>query len=146
MHKLNFSYLAIFIIALAFGCSKDDSDSRSPYFEAKVDGQEFNTGSMTHQQLFTNIQINGTSQSRAESLSILIDEDDGVGTFDIAGSLFAPNGSYVNNSILYSSTTGQVTVTKLEEDWVEGTFYFTAESSRAQTVEVTEGRFGIELE
>ncbi len=49
-----------------------------------------------------------------------------------------------NDAALISGQTGEVEITKFDEQWLEGTFHFTAtNSSSNKKVEVTDGRFRV---
>jgi hypothetical protein len=52
--------------------------------------------------------------------------------------------NFTTNGELFSGNKGEVTVTKVDGPWIEGTFYFTASSPNfSKTYEVTNGTFRV---
>ena len=48
--------------------------------------------------------------------------------------------------VFYSGTTGEMVITKVSSGWVEGTFHFTATTSKSpKTVDVTNGFFRVKI-
>ena len=122
------------------------------YLKAKVDGKEWTAATMVpnHDASSSTMMVRGERgkdvihfQLWKPSLAIGKKKP-----FDES----SPAGIYMeSNNAMISGNTGQVEITKMDNEWVEGIFYFTATgvvydaagNSSPKTVVVTEGRFRV---
>lgn len=153
-------------------CSSDDDgggggSAAAGTITAKVDGSNVTTLAMTTfaSQVGSMLSIQGnTGGTTSKAIVLNITTFDGVGTYDIGGTLGLgqANASYteiiVSNPMSPETKTwgapytggdkvGEVKVSEVTDTHIKGTFYFTAKnSSDDSTKNITEGSFNVELD
>ena len=167
--KLFKQSMLILLVSLAVvSCKKDDDGGEDPAagtgtLTAKIDGATLTADIAVQAQITNSAQgdvlaiSGGTSQS--ENLQMIIQNFDGVGTYDLSfiniGTYsFLPDPSNPDPStvVIYLSmngtdATGELRVSSFDGNTIEGTFNFTGYKSDdpTDTVEVTEGQFNLEV-
>ena len=146
-----------FILLLAVllsSCSKDEDITNTSdfYLTAKIDGEDFTADPKNtlvsfdpmNTQIFT---ITGINNSGARiTLTLPYPSPDPIGTFD---TYFDENifMSYVSPFVdiwgaSESSSFGQITISKNNNEFVEGEFFFTgSHPTKTETIEITNGIF-----
>ena len=122
-------------------------------FYAKVDGVEF----VEDQIDVTEVSASGVpdaisivaSKTNGESLSISIDTNTPVGTYQMTGLLSTVDlvrGKYLVGGSLHGGVAGSLTITSITATRIAGTFMFTAENiGQTSTHQITQGSFDVEL-
>ena len=149
-----FAFLAIATFTLQ-SCSKDDSgdDSSATYIRFTIDNTEYD---------FKDIIT-------AESLSITLNGNNGEGIANpgdtqitiwlplepVVGTVEIDNGFGGINKVSFSSESmgfvfdfaesGSITITKISNDFIEGTFTATITSESDTTINITNGKFKAEM-
>lgn len=122
-------------------------------FYAKADGVEFVEDQIDVTEVSSSgfpdaISIVG-SKTNGESLSISIDTNTAVGTYQMTGLLSTTDvvrGKYLVNGSLHGGVSGSVTITSITATRIAGTFMFTAENiGQTSTHQITQGSFDVEL-
>ncbi|QIE59265.1 hypothetical protein G5B37_06720 [Rasiella rasia] len=159
----------ILLMSLAVvACKKDDDGGEDPgeatgTLTAKIDGATLTADIAVQAQITNSPQgdvltiSGGTSQS--ENLQMIIQNFDGVGTYDLSfinigtySYLPDPSNPDPNTVVIYLSlngtdATGELRVSSFDGNSIEGTFNFTGykQDDATDTVEVTEGKFNLEI-
>jgi hypothetical protein len=159
--------LSILLIAVTTGCfGKIEATQPNPNadttltglnFEAKIDGAAFVGQSATTLRIATSLSMQAigdlTATPRSISITIL---NPAVGTFQLKANSGASTYASVrlgftadNTWNTQATSGGTVTITTLNETYVEGTFAFDADASTAATAlkltRVTEGKFKLRI-
>jgi hypothetical protein len=110
------------------------------YLKATIDGKKWEASKMTHYRPGSDYKlVNG------ETKNFTI-------TFQVHKPTTGMKRAFNENNVadfltddgFFGGKKGEVTVTKVDDKWIEGSFYFTATSSRSnKTYEVTNGFFRI---
>lgn len=157
--KISTLFLALFISVSLSSCSDDDGGGGSgtpsgEFVKAKVNGEDFASSTSYDLVAASNptssaLVVQG-SNSSGEAIQLMLMNFDGVGTYDVSNML---NGqamyTIANPFTSYSSAaeggaSGEIEITLIDDEKVEGTFSFTgrkAEEGATETVTVTEGQF-----
>jgi hypothetical protein len=89
------------------------------------------------------------SKVNGESISLSIDKNTPVGTYQMTGLLSTVDvvrGKYLVNGSLHGGVSGSLTITSITSTRIAGTFAFTAENiSQTSTHQITQGAFDVEL-
>ncbi|MBD3583370.1 DUF6252 family protein [Flavobacterium selenitireducens] len=142
-------------VSLAAACSSDDAGGSGggsgSFLTSKVDGANFKAAVMGQSTVVavrngTFYQIGG-SNAELQNMTIGLFNVTGEGTFEVGPdtdnvlSFFENNISYDTSDC--AGATGTVTVTKLDEEMIEGTFSFTGKQDEncASSKTVTTGKF-----
>ncbi len=146
----------ILALALLFSVTISACDSSDPAaeatgtMEAKIDGADWQADNATATKVgaagFSTIMIAGANTS-TEVVTISLLNVSSTGTFDLSSTQLA-SMSWTPGSVpidqVYNAQTGSVTITRLDDDRVEGTFFFNGRrSSDNGTVGVTQGSFDV---
>jgi hypothetical protein len=151
MKKSAISCLLMFILAMSFGCKKDDTETSTPGLSVKIDGTiwtgQVNTGVYDAQQNLT--LISGANNSLTEQLQLVF-IGNSTGTYSFTANDMVSFGAfaYMSNVDMYttiSNTTpvGQIIVTEYDKTnhTLSGTFSFEAYNFDDQKKVFTEGKF-----
>jgi len=162
--------IPILFFLFATSCKKEDdlpkaTQTGAGVFAAKINGATWEAGacwscfgggsglSINYDNL-TFFGISGKNKDKKFTVSIVIENLKNTGTFILGngkGSNTASNYAAVytspNNFYTSNSTTGKITITKLDTNSkiISGTFEFTAEDERdpSNIMKITEGRFDV---
>jgi hypothetical protein len=159
---LMLAFAAIFM----FSCNPENEEpenetptpNQEEYIQCKIDGVDF-LSKDDEEDLFSYARINfgqhhlkGADET-TQSINLWFWQFDGVGTYPIGGEnnvscqwlTVNPNATYDCNETLTGEgkTSGQIEVTASDENWIEGTFEFTAVNTtdHSDQVVVTDGKF-----
>jgi hypothetical protein len=112
--------------------------------KAKLDGKEWDAGSMTPVEASGRI----IGYNHGEYIGLPYSKSDMVaGRKNIFGPDNAVDLSTNDNAGLWGGQKGEMEITKVDDKWIEGKFFFTATSSASgKTIEVTDGFFRIPVE
>lgn len=82
----------------------------------------------------------------SNSISITVNESNGVGTYEFSSSPFpGPTAFYSNGMGIFTSQSGTLTIISKQNGWIKGTFSFTG-GTAPDVFEVTNGEFNIEYD
>lgn len=141
--------LACCAILVFFACAQKESkqqeeDTNGAFMKATINGKAWTAARMT---------VDYSYPDRSSDNLVHGETDD----FSISFYLYKPKAGnkrsfsenyaveFSTDADYYGGRKGEVTVTKADDKWIEGTFYFTATSSRSdKTFEVTNGTFRVE--
>ena len=161
--------MLVLLMSLAvLSCKKDDDGGEDPggatgALTAKIDGTNLTADIAVQAQITASGQgdvlaiSGGTSQS--ENLQMIIQNFDGVGTYDLSfvnigtySYLPDPSNPDPSTVVIYLSVngtdaTGELKVSSFDGNTIEGTFNFTGYKidDLSQTVAVTTGKFNLEV-
>lgn len=145
--------ILLVVLSISFvGCSSDDSSGGSLndglYLKFTLEGKNYNfeptTGTSLQKVIFGNENVNDV----ITSMFIVMPENPSVGTFSISdatptddniATLHSANLSVENAS--YDGISGTLKITSITDEYIKGTFSFTAEDFDGATVEITNGSF-----
>jgi hypothetical protein len=144
--------LVLVVIATTFaGCSSDDGGGSTQdglYLKFTYEGQQYNFEPETLtslQKLIMGMEDVNDIQTR---LSLWMPENPTTGTFNITDDTVTDaNLNTLHNAILYvgdatyDGITGTMVITSVTDQYVIGTFSFSAVNANGVTVEVTSGSF-----
>src|SRR5687767_10419310 len=150
------SFCAAIIISLLYACNQPAGESKAgdiqakglstepagTYMKATINGKEW-TASKTFPDYSTNSnykKVHFETDAYFISFSLYKPTTGNKRSFGEENAAdFGADDDY------FSAKKGEVTVTKADDKWIEGSFYFTATSSRSNKVyEITNGSFRIE--
>lgn len=139
-----FPVLIVFVFML-FSCTKSNNVDDNPNCQmtAKVDNTDFcGSGNFVHDSSTGVLTIQATNSNTAEIIQFTINAA-AVGSFSLntEGSNF---GAYIINTSTYFTKSGTLVITKLNNDFVEGTFSFIGELlGVSETKNIANGQFKI---
>ncbi len=144
--------LVIFAATILFACSDDDNS-------------DTNNGGNGNDEIFITFKANGTSYTMepasSTSLKFRVSADQGLNSAyrditlvmpveyslgahtitDAPSDLEAYEASYSQGDVTIDGTSGALTITSLNEDYIEGTFNFTGNDSNGNSFNITDGSF-----
>lgn len=156
------SYVLFLSISLCFvSCSGDDDNGSAgggsgEYVKAKVDGKNFSSSTsydlVAASRPTSNAMAIQGSNNEGHAIQITLFAFDGEGTYNVGDQLIGQalyTKASTTSLISYSSAAGggangEVTITYIDDEKVEGTFSFKgrkAEEGATEMVEVTNGKF-----
>ena len=141
--KTLFTYVAALCL-VSFSCGQssapETTDQNGAYLKATIDGKAWQASKMTEYGAGSDYKlVNGEANEITIGFQIHKPTTGLVREFseNYAADLMAEDG-------IFGSRKGKVTVTKVDEKWIEGNFYFTANSlASGKTHEVKNGLFRI---
>jgi hypothetical protein len=147
--KTNISFLVLFSILLSFNCgnssasadARDSSTQKDSFLRAKINGKAWAATEMDPDKYVSEImQIVGTNGTTA--LWIQMKEPTAIKTEDL---IQTDLNHYVDEQYnMYMIKSGKITVTKINDQWVEGNFSFIATDDRSKkSITVTEGAYRV---
>ena len=147
--KTNISFLVLFSVLLSFNCGNSSvtADTREPsaqdygFLKAKINGKGWAASKMQPDKYVSEIlQIAGSNGTTA--LWIQVNEP---ATGKTENLIQTDLNHYVDEQFnMYMIKSGKITVTKMNDHWVEGNFSFTATDDRSKkTITVTEGEYKV---
>ncbi|MEM1328868.1 MAG: DUF6252 family protein [Bacteroidota bacterium] len=151
--NVNKLWIALLAVATLWSCGKDnDLTDRSKFFECKVDGVGYEIKGLfayaVESTIDGTIAVYGLKGDGSETIYVIIPEGAAEGTYNL-GKEEDGNGYVVIDDVSYTTVddggTGTVTVTKRKDNNVEGTFSFTAFTVDGQSIEITDGKFEVEV-
>lgn len=151
-HKSLNLFFAVFLVVGLAACDSNGNDdgNASGKMEANVGGTAWEADNATATRVgasgFETLTIAGATAA-TEALTISFFNVNSTGTFDLSGSSLA-SMSWIPGSVgpneTYIAQTGTATITKIDDDEVEGSFSFEAtRPSDSATITVTGGTFDV---
>jgi hypothetical protein len=146
------NFLLFIVIAILLN-SCDLGLEKAYYFNANVNGVEWaptEIGSATTDNTVTIIHSEGPNGSYI-TIHIVAELYSGMqlemadNSPEVIGTYESGTSQYVTFTLTNQDVVGSVTIDEVSSSYLKGTFYFTAKNSNGQTVEVTEGKFGVML-
>lgn len=127
-------------ISSVTGQASGTPDANGSYLKAIIDGKEWQASKMTDYRAGSDYKlVNGEAKDITIGFQIHKPTPGMTREFreDYVADLITEDG-------FFGGRKGQVTVTKVDDKWIEGTFHFTASSDRStKTYEVKNGSFRI---
>ncbi|WP_121665598.1 DUF6252 family protein [Mesonia aquimarina] len=120
------------------------------FANAKIDGEDFTANIFPVVFQGSNVIVTFDNNLN-ESIGLQFPDDVSTGTYPITDSPSNYSATYIVNDngtdVVYGSLagTGEIEITSVQNDIVEGTFSFDAENDSGDTVTVTEGQFSIDI-
>lgn len=146
MKKSFYIIMMVSVLALTFGCKKEEAESAKASFSAKVEGTLWTGATLIAQHStggnMTTITASGSMPS--EQIVMYI-KGSGTGTFTLNDDNLASVvvGNYIFSSLFSDNPNGTIVITKYDEanKKISGTFNFTGEDINGIVYHVTEGKF-----
>jgi len=146
MKKSFYFIMLASVMALTFGCKKDDADSAKASFSAKVEGTVWAAANITAMYQTgsnaTSITTFGTMPSEQITLHF-IGSETGTYTFGDLNLASAVIGGNTFTTMFSDNPTGAIVITKYDmtNKKISGTFTFSGDNMDGDVFEVTEGKF-----
>jgi hypothetical protein len=170
MKQVSFVFCTVLLLIGVVGCSNAQSDAKkqaeliketiknnSPgtiatsakgyYMNAKIDGKDWVASHMMPDENTNSGYIRLFGERGADNISFqLWKRGLAVGKKIDFSENHAADLNLKDNPAFFGGRTGYVEITKMDEQWLEGTFQFTATSSSTdKKIQVTNGRFRVAL-
>lgn len=144
------SILSLFVIFSLFACSNDDDSNGNGngngddiFITFKANGTGYTMEPYTASS--GKVDIGGEEgmddSFRAIRLSLPLDFTTGSHTIEDSFDLEAYTANYTDGNVSIDATSGTITITSINNEYIEGTFSFTGEDQEGTTYEITEGSF-----
>ena len=149
MKKLLFILFLLNLQLVFSNCSKDDDSTPTYFINAKINGDDFSSGTITANQIGPFINVTGLQGlSNALSLSIATSLTNGTYSFDILDTdqVAAGYGNTLPGGINVNAESGSMTITELDTtaQIVSGTFEFSGtDDNSGDTYNITSGEFNV---
>ncbi|OIQ22482.1 MAG: hypothetical protein BM557_00400 [Flavobacterium sp. MedPE-SWcel] len=125
------------------GGNVDPDPTNEEYFTATVGSVDKDYSVILSAQSGEFLTLSGQIVSPASQVQLLMNVNITAGTYTIDGSSIM--AIYAEGTTPYTVTGGQLTIVSNEGGWIKGEFEFTSTDAEDNVVEVTNGKFNIEL-
>ncbi|MBU0529351.1 hypothetical protein KKF86_06300 [bacterium] len=148
MKKMTMTILAVAVFCFMLSACKDDNsdndanDDATCQMTAEINNADFcGTGNFAHDPAARVLTMQAVNATTMETIQITV-SNAGVGTFSFdMGDNF---GGYTIDELTYFTISGAIVITKLDNEYVEGTFDFVGQLfGGGETKNVTNGVFKI---
>jgi hypothetical protein len=114
------------------------------YLSAKLDGKEWSANAMmADNSASSNIKMIH-AEGGDDVIKLQLYKPRIVVGKKVAFNEQSPANLFTADGAMYSGNTGEIEITKVDDQWIEGSFHFTATTSSSNAkVEVTDGRFRV---
>lgn len=121
-------------------------DESGVYMTAKIDGREWSAVTMIPDNNERSTQKRIRGEKGEDNITFQLWKQGIEAGKKVPFSESNPAGIFLENDpALLSGQKGEVEITKLDDEWLEGVFHFTATSpNSSKKVEVTDGRFRVQ--
>jgi hypothetical protein len=142
MKKLKFLSISVLLSSLILfaACNNDDAPNGVLNFKAKIDGTDWAGSGNSLVLSISNMTTTTIGAGKADNSAFAIVLNSATtGTYNLANIASFTDA----NQVVYTSTSGTMTITKFETDKISGTFSFSAKQAigGSATIEVTNGEF-----